>query len=50
MSWEEVKIDPQGSIQLDKYHTWYRKYPNLLLYGMYCKFQEFFYDEFINYY
>ncbi len=25
---EEVKIDPQGSIQLDKYHTWqYRKYP-----------------------
>ncbi len=25
------KIDPQGSIQLDKYHTWqYRKYPNVL--------------------
>lgn len=31
---EEVKIDPKGSIQLDKYHTWeYRKYPNLLLAG-----------------
>ena len=31
---EEVKFDPKGYIQLDKYHAWeYRKYPHLLLAG-----------------
>jgi DNA segregation ATPase FtsK/SpoIIIE-like protein len=31
---EEIAMDPQGFIQLDKYHKWqYRKYPNLLLAG-----------------
>ncbi len=31
---EEVKIDPQGLIQLDKYHTWqYGKISHLLLVG-----------------
>ena len=30
----EIEMDPQGFIQLDKYHKWqYRKYPNLLLAG-----------------
>ncbi len=34
MEESKKKLDPQGSIQLDKYHTWqYRKYPNLLLAG-----------------
>lgn len=31
---EEVKLDPKGYIQLDKYHAWeYKKYPHLLLAG-----------------